>query len=84
MMKMRKKAPPKKELRIWFTPEHYERLERQAAKMDQTMAALVRHWAMEKVGVLEAIGAQTSAVDLVRLLNELERSKPAEEEKTRE
>ena len=52
--------------------------------MDQTMAALVRHWAMEKVGLYEAIGAQTSAVDLVRLLNELERSKPVEEEKTRE
>lgn len=80
----RKKALPKKELRIWFTPEHYERLEKQAAKMDQTMAALVRHWAMEKVGMYEAIGAQSSAVDLMRLLNELERSKPVEPEKTGE
>jgi hypothetical protein len=79
----RKTTRTKKELRIWFTPEHYERLEKQASRMDMTMAALVRYWAMEKVSVLEGIGAQSGVLDQFRIMQEQDK-KPSEEEKTRE
>lgn len=67
----RKKVPFKKELRIAFSPEHFARLERQAGLLDQTTAALVRSWAMEKVTALEALRAQSGAVDVLNLMREL-------------
>lgn len=67
-MKERKKALPKKELRILYTPEHYDRLEKQANLLDMTAAAFVRMISMEKVTLLEAAGAQRGATDLFDLL----------------
>lgn len=67
----RKKSPFKKELRIQFTPEHYARLETQADLLDQTASALVRAWAMEKVTALEALRAQSGAVDVLNAMREL-------------
>jgi len=67
----KKKRLPKKELRVLFTPEHYSRLEKQADMLDMTAAALVRMWAMEKVGVLEALRAQSGAVDFLHTMREL-------------
>lgn len=77
--KPKKKRIVKKELRIYFDPEHYERLERQAGRLDQTTAALVRMWALREVGVLEALGAQSGAVDLMRIMQQLT-EKPFEQE----
>lgn len=67
----KKKRPPKKELRVLFTPDHYARLEKQADRLDMTASALVRMWAMEKVSILEALRAQTGAVDILNTMREL-------------
>ena len=64
-MKERKKALPKKELRILFTPEHYARLENVAQKYDMSAAALVRMWAMEKVTVSEAVISQSTVCNFM-------------------
>ena len=74
----KKKKPAKKELRVLFTPEHYARLENQAERLDMTSAALVRMWAMEKVGVLEALRAQSGAVDILNTMRELAEEKTDE------
>jgi len=67
----RPKMPPRKELRIQFTPEHFDRLEKVADKLDQTASALVRHWAMEQVARFEAIASQTSTGDFMKILGDL-------------
>lgn len=66
IMKERKKAPPKKELRILYTPEHYDRLQKQADLLDMTAAAFVRMVSMEKVTALEAAGSQRGMFDMFR------------------
>ncbi len=69
-MKERKKAPPKKELRILYTPEHYDRLQKQADLLDMTAAAFVRMVSMEKVTALEAAGSQRGAVSILQAMQE--------------
>ena len=70
-MKERKKAPPKKELRILYTPEHFDRLQKQADLLDMTAAAFVRMVSMEKVTALEAAGSQSGSVALLRSMLDL-------------
>lgn len=74
----KKKRQPKKELRVLFTPDHYSRLEKQADRLDMTASALVRMWAMEKVSILEALRAQSGALDLLNTMRELEEGKTDE------
>lgn len=66
IMKERKKVLPKKELRILYTPEHYDRLQKQADLLDMTAAAFVRMVSMEKVTALEAAGSQRGIFDFIK------------------
>lgn len=65
---MKKKPPIKKELRILFTPEHLERLQRQADLLDMTASAFTRMIAMEKVTALEMAGAGSA---VLRAMNDM-------------
>ena len=52
----------RKELRILFTPEAYERLERQCALLDVPASTWVRALAMEKITAFEAATANVHAL----------------------
>ena len=52
----------RKELRILFTPEAYERLERQAQLLDVPASTWVRSLVMEKVTAFEAATANAQAL----------------------
>lgn len=56
-MEKKRSRPAKKELRILYSPEHFERLEQQAALLDMTTSAFVRMVSMERVTSLEASNA---------------------------
>jgi len=66
MARPKSSAPPKKELRIFYSPEHYNRLQRQADLLDMTTAAFVRMVSMEKVTLLEAAGSQRGIFDMFK------------------
>lgn len=68
MGRPRRTAPPKKELRILYTAEHYDRLTKQADLLDMTAAAFVRMVSMEKVTALEAAGSQSGAVTALKTM----------------
>lgn len=53
-MEKKRSRPVKKELRILYSPEHFERLEQQAALLDITTSAFVRMVSMERVTALES------------------------------
>lgn len=52
----------RKELRILFTPEAYERLERQAELLDVPASTWVRSLVMEKITVFESATANAQAL----------------------
>ena len=52
----------RKELRILFTPEAYERLERQAELLDVPASTWVRSLVMEKVTAFESATANAQAL----------------------
>lgn len=79
-MKDKKMRPVKKELRILYTPEHYDRLEKQANLLDMTAAAFVRMVSMEKVTLLEAATAQGASHGIFDMLKK-EIEKQEEERK---